>query len=139
MYLIIILHLLSKTFVMSCSQSVAKSLFTEPVPLRILAETGTVVAFHERKAVSATVGVNVQTLTNTKISLRCPVEGKPEPAISWSKAGQPLGSGERIQVDGNGTLTVQRTRVSDSGQYQCIARNALAEVFEISAVFVMRT
>ena len=65
------------------------------------------------------------------------MEGKPEPAIAWKKGGQQVTLRPGIDVDATGTLTLTQVRTTDSGQYQCVARNALAEVSALSIVSVI--
>ncbi|XP_067312883.1 vascular endothelial growth factor receptor 3 isoform X2 [Pseudorasbora parva] len=58
------------------------------------------------------------------LQMECDVEGTPSPQLSWSKDNQPLHqiSGILLQ-DSNRTLSIQRVREEDAGQYTCTACN----------------
>ncbi|KAM6184061.1 hemicentin-2 [Erethizon dorsatum] len=63
------------------------------------------------------------------IQLDCVVRGDPAPNIRWTKDGLPLWD-SRLQVQ-NGSLTIQRTKVADAGQYQCLAENEVGTVKKV--------
>ncbi|KAM4896067.1 hemicentin-1 [Sylvia borin] len=61
----------------------------------------------------------------SEISLECEAQGVPEPAVTWLKDGQAVGSGRDVAVLAGGrVLRLERVRVSDSGRYVCVATNA---------------
>ncbi|XP_047735527.1 Down syndrome cell adhesion molecule-like protein Dscam2 [Hyalella azteca] len=74
----------------------------------------------------------VEVMVGDAASLRCRVMGDAPLAVSWTSAGQPLFSSQRIQSevkaeDAGGVallLTVQQARSADSGTYECQASNA---------------
>ncbi|CAH4036461.1 unnamed protein product [Pieris brassicae] len=71
--------------------------------------------------------VTTQTAQGETVILEClPPRGSPEPTVYWKKNGQILhfdGDSRMHLVDG-GSLVIQDARQTDSGRYQCIARNA---------------
>ncbi|KAL4635075.1 hemicentin-1 [Arapaima gigas] len=63
-------------------------------------------------------------LVNQTTVLECHVEGSPSPKISWKKDNQPLIPDSRHMLLSNGrTLQVSNARVTDTGQYVCVAEN----------------
>ena len=111
-------------------------IISEPGFPRIISEDGVVTALSRRQAVTRSVGVTVETFSSTSLTLNCLARGSPAPVISWSKEGQPLVSRERIFVDNDGSLIIRKTRIEDTGQYQCSARNLIGEISEVSFVYI---
>nr|KAF6314649.1 hemicentin 2 [Myotis myotis] len=65
------------------------------------------------------------------LRLDCEVHGDPAPDIHWIKDGLPLrGSRLRHQLQ-NGSLTIRRTEMGDSGRYQCLAENEVGAVEKV--------
>uniref|UniRef100_A0A670IF80 Hemicentin 1 n=1 Tax=Podarcis muralis TaxID=64176 RepID=A0A670IF80_PODMU len=77
------------------------------------------------------VGTNPENLTvvvNNFISLTCEVTGFPPPDLSWLKNGKPISlNTNALIVPGGRTLQIPRARLSDGGEYVCIARNSAGE------------
>nr|XP_005290755.1 hemicentin-1 isoform X1 [Chrysemys picta bellii] len=77
------------------------------------------------------VGTNFENLTvvvNNFISLTCEVTGFPPPDLSWLKNGKPISlNTNTLIVPGGRTLQIPRARLSDGGEYICIARNQAGE------------
>ena len=59
--------------------------------------------------------------------LHCQVSGMPKPRVSWEKDGAMVTSNGRVNVFGNGTLTISDVGPQDVGKYQCLADNGLDE------------
>uniref|UniRef100_A0A8C6YM76 Hemicentin 1 n=1 Tax=Nothoprocta perdicaria TaxID=30464 RepID=A0A8C6YM76_NOTPE len=71
---------------------------------------------------------NVTVVLNNFISLTCEVTGFPPPDLSWLKNGKPVSSNTNIFiVPGARTLQIPRAKLSDDGEYTCIARNQAGE------------
>ncbi|CAL8074776.1 unnamed protein product [Calicophoron daubneyi] len=69
---------------------------------------------------------------STTVRIPCPVErrGYPDSEFDWLRDGEPVKeNSERISVDKNRTLIIQKVRPSDSGVYQCYAHNTVGEDF----------
>ncbi|NXU50379.1 HMCN1 protein, partial [Turnix velox] len=77
------------------------------------------------------IGANPENLTvveNYFISLTCEVTGFPPPDLSWLKNGKPITSNPTtFIVPGARTLQIPRAKLSDDGEYTCIARNQAGE------------
>nr|XP_035962212.1 hemicentin-1 isoform X2 [Halichoerus grypus] len=77
------------------------------------------------------IGPNPENLTvvvNNFISLTCEVSGFPPPDLSWLKNEQPIKlNTNAFIVPGGRTLQIIRTKVSDGGEYTCIAINQAGE------------
>ncbi|XP_025019182.1 hemicentin-1 [Python bivittatus] len=77
------------------------------------------------------IGINPENLTvvvNNFISLTCEVTGFPPPDLSWLKDGKHLNLNTNVLiVPGGRTLQIPRARLSDGGEYICIARNSAGE------------
>ncbi|NXL89730.1 HMCN1 protein, partial [Alectura lathami] len=77
------------------------------------------------------VGANPENLTvvvNNFISLTCEVTGFPPPDLSWLKNGKPISlNANTFIVPGARTLQIPRAKLSDDGEYTCIASNQAGE------------
>ncbi|XP_019412229.1 PREDICTED: hemicentin-1 isoform X1 [Crocodylus porosus] len=77
------------------------------------------------------VGTNPENLTvvvNNFISLTCEVTGFPPPDLNWLKNGKPISlNTNALIVPGGRTLQIPRAKLSDGGEYTCIARNQAGE------------
>ncbi|XP_065792281.1 hemicentin-1 isoform X2 [Muntiacus reevesi] len=77
------------------------------------------------------IGPNPENLTvvvNNFISLTCEVTGFPPPDLSWLKNEQPIKlNTNALIVPGGRTLQIIRAKVSDGGEYTCIAINQAGE------------
>ncbi|KAJ3593803.1 hypothetical protein NHX12_006137 [Muraenolepis orangiensis] len=79
-----------------------------------------------QRSLSFSVG-QVAFLTNGTrlLTLLCPVEGSPQPAVSWTKDGAPLQHTDRVFWDSTGGLHLFQPNLSDLGLYTCTAINSL--------------
>ncbi|ESO10557.1 hypothetical protein HELRODRAFT_167059 [Helobdella robusta] len=74
-----------------------------------------------------------QVIANQKLLLRCVTHGRPAPLVTWFKNGDVLNTTvKRISVknsrDGTSTLHIDKIKSSDSGIFQCSAKNILGDV-----------
>ncbi|KAL1775484.1 hemicentin-1 isoform X4 [Sigmodon hispidus] len=71
---------------------------------------------------------HLSVVVNHFISLTCEVSGFPPPDLSWLKNEQPIKPNTNILiVPGGRTLQIIRAKVSDGGEYTCIAINQAGE------------
>ncbi|XP_077150830.1 matrix-remodeling-associated protein 5 isoform X1 [Ranitomeya variabilis] len=72
------------------------------------------------------------------VSVLCEVKGEPVPKIMWlSPANRPIpASSEKYQIFQDGTLLIQKTQRSDSGNYTCLAQNKGGEDKKVVHILV---
>ncbi|KAM8931068.1 hemicentin-1 [Pelodytes ibericus] len=71
---------------------------------------------------------NVTVVENNFISLTCEVTGFPPPAVSWLKDDNVLSqSSHHFIVPGGRIVQIPQTKLSDAGQYTCVAINQAGE------------
>ncbi|XP_059477617.1 peroxidasin isoform X1 [Neocloeon triangulifer] len=64
------------------------------------------------------------------VQFRCLANGQPAPTVSWYREGQLIPPGGNVALLANGQiLRIERVKLSDAGQYTCIARNTAGQVF----------
>lgn len=59
------------------------------------------------------------------VALRCQATGEPAPTVRWLRAGQPLRASRRLRTLPDGSLWLERVEMGDTGEYECVAHNAL--------------
>ncbi|GAB6025721.1 hypothetical protein CHUAL_011705 [Chamberlinius hualienensis] len=71
------------------------------------------------------------------VNLRCRVSGKPTPTVTWLHNNQPVSEryGNKLMTD-LGDLTMQEVKMSDAGNYQCLAINPLGQAIATARVFI---
>ncbi|CAK8691082.1 unnamed protein product [Clavelina lepadiformis] len=82
--------------------------------------------------------VVVRESINNPFTLRCPVTGSPQPTITWYKNGIPIDTNDvkyDVDVDGE-VLTVINGQQSDSGNYDCRAKNKAGQDSKIFQVAI---
>ena len=60
-------------------------------------------------------------LTNTSITIKCPVSGVPKPTVTWTKDGLVIPNGGKYKVQEDGSLVISEADGDDNGQYTCTA------------------
>uniref|UniRef100_H3CKT9 Contactin-3 n=1 Tax=Tetraodon nigroviridis TaxID=99883 RepID=H3CKT9_TETNG len=58
----------------------------------------------------------------------CIAAGKPRPSIRWLRNGQPIGTQDRVEVNG-AKLKISNLALEDSGMYQCVAENKHGTIY----------
>lgn len=68
---------------------------------------------------------NVDAVVTKDVRLSCVViGGNPTPKVTWSKLGEPISAGEGVIIDDvNGYLLLKKVKVTDGGEYTCVAEN----------------
>ena len=62
------------------------------------------------------------------IVIPCKVSGQPQPKIYWYKNGQPISTGDYMELVDGENLWILGLIVSDSGFYQCFAENSVGTI-----------
>ncbi|XP_015725366.1 hemicentin-1 isoform X1 [Coturnix japonica] len=87
------------------------------------------------------VGANPENLTvvvNNLVSLTCEATGIPPPDLSWLKNGKSVSfNTNTFIVPGARTLQIPQAKLSDDGEYTCIARNQAGESWKKSFLTVL--
>ena len=101
--------------------------FSCPVGLKkpsiLVQKPGPKVPIGDGSPVVTPVGSQITEIAFVTISLTCPTEGSPSPKITWKKDGEELASGDRYDIDNEGTLTISQAILKDTGNYTCSAEN----------------
>ncbi|KAJ8687397.1 hypothetical protein QAD02_023191 [Eretmocerus hayati] len=65
----------------------------------------------------------------TTTTLNCDVEGVPSPKIQWFRNAEPVDKliGIRYSMEEDGSLTIKKLAMEDSGMFQCLATNEAGE------------
>lgn len=79
-----------------------------------------------RISTSVTIGQNLDILSLSNVTIRCPVAGLPKPVISWSFDDRALEHGGNIRING-GKLVIRSANTLDSGRYTCVASNLVGQ------------
>ncbi|XP_074858281.1 hemicentin-1 isoform X2 [Carettochelys insculpta] len=83
---------------------------------------------HVPPSVVGTHFENLTVVVNNFVSLSCEVTGFPPPELSWLKNGKPINlNTNALIVPGGRTLQIPQARLTDGGEYTCIARNQAGE------------
>ncbi|CAK6433530.1 unnamed protein product [Pipistrellus nathusii] len=72
------------------------------------------------------------------VRLDCVVHGDPAPDIHWIKDGLPLRTSRLRHRLQNGSLTIRRTEMGDSGRYQCLAENEMGAAEKVVVLLLQR-
>ncbi|KAK1155520.1 hemicentin-1-like [Acipenser oxyrinchus oxyrinchus] len=68
--------------------------------------------------------VIVEELAKKRVTLPCPVQGSPTPAVRWFKNGLELSDSQSgLSTREDGSLVIGSAKTSHSGEYKCIATN----------------
>ncbi|KAG7255273.1 hypothetical protein CRUP_028006 [Coryphaenoides rupestris] len=90
-----------------------------------------------QRSLSFGVGQEAFLANGTRLlTLLCPAEGSPPPAVAWTKDGAPLQHTERVSLDSTGGLHLSQPSLADLGLYTCTASNALGSDSESSRLRV---
>lgn len=92
-------------------------------PAIITPENPMMIKARDRTPLTITVGNNVTTLTETKITIQCLTSGEPKPNVTWSKDGQKIPEGSKYAVQKDGSLLIREAGKHDSGLYTCTSEN----------------
>lgn len=83
------------------------------------------------------VGDSVTAVSNTTITVRCPVRGVPTPDVTWIKEGKQITPGGRFSISSNYTLVIKEAAVDDSAEYTCSVKSVAGTDSESSTVEII--
>ena len=83
------------------------------------------------------VGDSVTAVSNTTISIKCPVRGVPTPDVAWEKDGKQVTLGGRFSISSNYTLVIKEAAVDDSAEYTCSVKSVAGTDSESSTVEII--
>ncbi|CAB3373221.1 Hypothetical predicted protein [Cloeon dipterum] len=67
------------------------------------------------------------------VLFRCLAQGQPSPTVNWYKEGQLIPHGGNVALLANGQiLRIEQVKLSDAGQYTCLARNTAGQVIAVA-------
>eukprot|EP00118_Oscarella_pearsei_P016938 m.165733 g.165733 ORF g.165733 m.165733 type:complete len:5158 (+) comp38902_c0_seq1:154-15627(+) len=79
-------------------------------------------------------------LVGGNVTLECIAEGDPQPSLQWKYKGETIGEGGvAMSTPGQFHLvvTISEVKVSDAGDYSCIAKNDVSEDVRSTSIFVI--
>ena len=89
---------------------------------------GRIKSLKEIKPIRLTIGDEVTALTESPITIDCPVTGRPKPTVTWKRNGKDIADGEDYKLLGgvNNSIAVLKTdSVADSGIFVCTATSLI--------------
>lgn len=69
--------------------------------------------------------------------LSCDADGKPNPTLSWTRNGSPLGTSDNSNIsisEDSKQLTITNVSRTDCGEYRCVASNSLGNASSNAAL-----
>ncbi|KAM4616042.1 hemicentin-1 [Polymixia lowei] len=79
----------------------------------------------------------IAAVVNSTVVLHCDVTGRPEPAVSWLRDGQPVRADAHRHISEDGTqLQILSVQVSDMAGYLCVAENKVGAVEKLFSLTV---
>ena len=82
-------------------------------------ETGRVIPVGDGSPVTMNIGDNVTAASNTTITIKCPVSGKPTPSVTWTIGGVEITPGDEFTITEDNSLVIEGADVEDSSKYTC--------------------
>uniref|UniRef100_A0A8D0L1A5 ADAMTS like 3 n=1 Tax=Sphenodon punctatus TaxID=8508 RepID=A0A8D0L1A5_SPHPU len=90
----------------------------------------------EFRNLSVTVGGIIVARIGTNITVACPVQGVPQPKVTWRKKGGPPRNNSFLVL--NGSLYLRNASYENAGTYTCTATNALGKAVATSVLQLRR-
>ena len=114
--------------------------FYLPEPSMPLVKTSSVsktTEAQDRSPIRLNIGDNVTALTNTSITIKCPISGLPTPTATWTRDGQKISSEGRYKVQDDSSLLINGANMEDNARYTCIAENVAGKDSASSTIQVL--
>ena len=80
---------------------------------------------------------NVAALTNTSITIQCPISGVPIPTVTWEKDGQEIANDGRYTIQGDSSLLIKDALEEDTARYSCTAESVAGKDSASSTVQIV--
>ena len=91
----------------------------------------------DRSPITMTIGDNVTALTNTSVTIQCPISGVPTPTVTWTKDGQEIPSDGKYTVQDDGSLLIRESKAADTARYTCTADSVAGKDSALSTVQIV--
>ena len=112
--------------------------FPEPIkPVIEVPKPGQKIPVGDGSPVTMNVGDSVTAVSNTTITIRCPVRGVPTPDVTWEKDGKQVTPGGRFSISSDYTLMIKEAAVDDSAEYTCSVKSVAGTDSESSTVEII--
>lgn len=112
--------------------------FAEPIkPVIEVPIPGQKIPVSDGSPVTMNVGDSVTAVSNTTITIKCPVSGVPTPDVTWEKDGKQVTTGGKFSISSGNTLVIEKAAVDDSAEYTCSAKSVAGTDSESSTVEIM--
>lgn len=108
----------------------------EPMAPRIMPSFSYQEALQNQNPLNVTIGGEAALLQGSRLTIKCPFTGVPEPKIKWIKDRKMLSSNERMEMDCAGVLNILKVQLEDSGDYACVAESFLGMDMAFSSITV---
>ena len=111
------------------------------LPPKIAAEIKSIDAPQSSSPITITVGTNITVVAGVTINIRCPVETKPIPSVSWTALGLAITGqvGPVTVTNDKSQMMVKNIKLAYSGLYGCSAENAAGKDIQLSFIRVVGT
>ena len=91
---------------------------TEPAkPVIQVSEPGKEIAVGDGSPVTMNIGDNLTAVSNTTITIKCPVGGIPTPSVTWTKDGILVVDGEKVSLKDDNSLVIKGAK--SGAKYTC--------------------
>ena len=87
--------------------------------------------------VTMNIGDNVTAVSNTTITIRCPVSGVPTPSVIWTKDGVKIALGMRYSFASDNSLVIEAATFDDSAVYVCSVKSVSGTDRALSVVKII--
>ena len=131
------LQLFPLSFTFLLKKNYSHCLLIEPPTISYVRTNISITDATEQKRVRITIGGSIIVIKGMSIIVRCPADGIPEPRITWNKVNRTSQlDSSRTYVTHDNDLMIADGRVSDSGVWECRAKNKVGEAIGRTVIAV---